>query len=160
MGVNDKDIKLDDFKGGSKTSTFPTVTTETTGLTIKEDSIEKSSNLKTTATTESKTDSSHKTVENVDNVGSVGKTRPLSSSRKNVENVDSVVSKNNKTTATTRHTAVTESKNSEYTHFKCITCNAGEFGIGEKGTNKESILQFHKKLGHTINYFNKEDDDS
>ena len=43
-----------------------------------------------------------------------------------------------------------------YSYFKCQTCNAGEFGIDEKGTNKESILQFHKKAGHSINYFNKE----
>ena len=53
-----------------------------------------------------------------------------------------------------------DNNSKKYTHFKCITCNAGEFGIDEKGTNKESILQFHKKLGHSIYHFNKEDDTS
>ena len=47
-----------------------------------------------------------------------------------------------------------EQNTKRYSHFKCQTCNAGEFGIGEKGTNKESILQFHKKAGHSIHYFN------
>ena len=50
----------------------------------------------------------------------------------------------------------TSKNNKRYSHFKCQTCNAGEFGIGEKGINKESILQFHKKAGHSIHYFNKE----
>lgn len=41
-----------------------------------------------------------------------------------------------------------------YSHFKCLTCGAGEFKITSK-----KILQYHTKLGHSINYFNFKEDD-
>jgi len=57
-------------------------------------------------------------------------------------------------TGTKNNSKSLDESSKKYTHFKCLTCNAGEFGIDEKGTNSESILQFHKKQGHSINYFN------
>jgi hypothetical protein len=52
----------------------------------------------------------------------------------------------------------TDENSKRYSHFKCLTCNAGEFGIDEKGTNAESILNFHKKLGHSIQYLNQKEE--
>ena len=63
----------------------------------------------------------------------------------------------NKKSGTKKDKNSLDDKIKKHTHFKCITCNAGEFGINEKGTNKESILQFHKKLGHSIHYFNQKE---
>ena len=40
--------------------------------------------------------------------------------------------------------------------FKCLTCDAGPFGIDEKSPSG-NILNFHKKLKHKIQYFSKKD---
>lgn len=42
-----------------------------------------------------------------------------------------------------------------YSHFKCLTCGAGEFQI-----TSTKILEFHKKQGHIIEYLNLEDGSS
>ncbi len=72
----------------------------------------------------------------------------LPTSDKKIKNKKSVT-KNDKNSS--------DNRSKKYTHFKCTTCNAGEFGIDERGINKESILNFHKKLGHSIQYFDQKE---
>ena len=165
MGVNDTSTTLDNFddtdtsKIASQGSQYSQTSHSGTKSIENEKSIDSKtsqgsqntgikSNTKTSLTSHSKTHPSHKSEEIVESEQSEAKTNPLNSSHKSEESEQSEVSKNTKTLLT--------SQGSQYSHFKCKTCNAGEFGIGEKGTNKESILQFHKKAGHTIHYFNKE----
>ena len=77
-------------------------------------------------------------------------TQPLSESLDGEEKKKRAVTKKNRKSK--------DDKSEKHTHFKCLTCNAGEFGINDKGTNSESILNFHKKLGHSIQYLNQKED--
>jgi hypothetical protein len=42
-----------------------------------------------------------------------------------------------------------------YTSFTCLTCSAGPFNINEKSRSSGSILELHKKQGHSIQYLDK-----
>jgi hypothetical protein len=65
-----------------------------------------------------------------------------------------------KSKSDTKKKTKSEKNNSKnYTHFKCLTCHAGEFLIDSKGFNRESILEFHKKQGHSIQYLNQKDEE-
>ena len=93
------------------------------------------------------TKSSHK--KDTQHVGS-GNTGLLPTFDKENKNKKSVTKKDKKSI---------DDKSKKYTHFKCLTCNAGEFGLDDKGTNSDSILEFHKKQSHSIQYFNKKEGD-
>ena len=162
VGINDSDTSLDSFDSdSSKTTSQGSQTSHTSQLGTESTNNEKSadpktsqttqntgtkSKLKTSHTSHSKTDSRRKSEVNEASEQSEAKTRPPESSRKSEQSEVSEVSKNNKT-----------SQGSQYTHFKCITCDAGNFGIDAKGFNHESILEFHKKQGHSIQYFNQKE---
>ena len=40
-------------------------------------------------------------------------------------------------------------------NFFCITCDAGPFNINEESRSSGNILEFHRKLGHNIEYITK-----
>ena len=71
-------------------------------------------------------------------------TQPLSESL--------VVKEKEKETATKKNSKSLDELSKKYTHFKCLTCNAGEFKITSK-----KILEYHTKLDHSIQYLNQKE---
>ncbi len=134
MGVNDRDTKLDDFKGSLGTSSGCSDASDTSGTGTKTTSNEKSSDLETSVTSDSKTDSRRKTEQTEETEANARKQDHSSSRYKSEQTEVSEVSKNSKSSVTSDSSGSTVSKIKSYSKkrkssksFYCKDCNFGNF---------------------------------